>query len=202
MLTVKICGLTDATAIQTAVDAGADAIGFVFAKSVRQVSPELACKLAADLPPHVRKVAVMKNPRPDEWNDVQKIFQPDVLQTDAEDFDYLRVDASVEFWPVYREGKSEPRRNKSSCFLYEGKSSGSGETVDWNIAAGFAGYGRMMLAGGLSAENVGEAISVVRPWGVDVSSAVEATPGRKDPQMIRAFIRAVRNAENTKDVSV
>jgi phosphoribosylanthranilate isomerase len=80
-------------------------------------------------------------------------------------------------------------------FLYEGRCSGSGETVEWGLAATLARRGRMILAGGLDAANVGEAIARVRPFGVDVSSAVESAPGKKDPRKIRAFINAARAAQ-------
>ena len=79
-------------------------------------------------------------------------------------------------------------------FVYEGQKSGHGETVDWVIAAGHSRQGRMILAGGLSAANVGEAIARVAPFGVDVSSAVESRPGVKDPDRIRAFIEAAKAA--------
>jgi phosphoribosylanthranilate isomerase len=81
-----------------------------------------------------------------------------------------------------------------SQFVYEGRNSGKGETIDWNLAAQLARRGRMILAGGLDAGNVGAALARVRPFGVDVSSAVESAPGRKDPQKIKDFINAVRTA--------
>ena len=200
MTMVKICGLTDTAAVRAALDAGADAIGFVFAPSVRQVDPEQAKKLAADIPDDVLKVAVMKNPESGQVMNVLNEFKPDVLQTDVKDFQQISLNESVIAWPVYREGYDEPSRQDVGDFLYEGKKSGSGETVDWQVAARFARHGRMILAGGLSAANVGKAINVVRPYGVDVSSAVEDRPGHKDPDMIRDFISAVRKADSQKEV--
>jgi phosphoribosylanthranilate isomerase len=190
---VKICGMTDAAAVRAAVDAGADAVGFVFfAKSPRNVSPAEAAGLAAAVPDGIRKVAVMLHPDPALWAAVQETLRPDVLQTDLDDFATLDVDAGIEKWPVLREG-SLPERVPDT-FVYESVRSGSGTTVDWHAAAGLAADRRMILAGGLSVGNVAEAIGIVRPWGVDVSSAVEATRGAKDPARIEAFVTAARAA--------
>jgi phosphoribosylanthranilate isomerase len=190
---VKICGMTQAETIDAALRSGADALGFVFAESVRRVSPEHAKSVASDLSSHVLRVAVMRHPRKDEWQEVLDVFQPDVLQTDAADFDYLDVPTHVRRWPVVREG--DGAAGLPGEFVYEGVDSGQGLKVDWNIAAQLARRGRMILAGGLDAHNVGEAIARVRPFGVDVSSAVESAPGKKDPKKIRAFINAVRAAQ-------
>lgn len=197
---VKICGLRTREHIDAAIAAGADAIGFVFAESVRRIDPAAAAEITDGVPADVRKVAVMLHPSNDEWRDVLAGFEPDVLQTDAEDFATLDVPASIERWPVYRE------RNKvadpfildlkgSATFLYEGAKSGQGETVDWSRAATIAERGNMILAGGLGPSNVGDAIRAVRPWGVDVSSGVESAPGQKDSRLIQAFISAARAAE-------
>lgn len=194
MTLVKICGMTDGRAIQAAVAAGADAIGFVFAESVRRISPQDARDLAADIPHEIRKVAVMLHPHEEEWREVCETFQPDVLQTDAADFLQLDVPPSIEQWPVLREGSLDMQQAMPHTFVYEGHRSGRGEKVDWQQAAELAQRGQMVLAGGLSADNVAQAVRQVQPWGVDVSSAVESQPGRKDAERIRAFIEAVRNA--------
>ncbi len=190
---VKICGLQTATEVEAAVNAGADAVGFVFAKSVRQVSAKDAAELSALVPAHVKRVAVMLHPSDDDLQTVLGEFMPDVLQTDAGDFDELNVPDNLECWPVFREG-DEPASCASS-YVYEGKKSGAGQTVDWSKASRIAETGQMILAGGLAAKNVGEAVATVRPFGVDVSSAVESSPGVKDPELIREFIAAVRVAE-------
>lgn len=195
-LMIKICGLTDRAAVDAAVEGGADAIGFVFAKSPRQVSPDVAARLTEDLPEYVRRIAVMQHPADSELQSVLRVFNPDVLQTDVADFAYLSVPPDIETWPVYREGDINDTTKLPEEFLYEGQSSGTGETVDWQQAADYARRGRMILAGGLSPENVAAAIAAVTPWGVDVSSGVEASRGKKDPQKIRAFINAARSAAN------
>lgn len=189
---VKICGLTDADAVAAAVDAGADALGFVFADSVRRITPALAADVAGAVPGRVRRVAVMMHPGRDEWRQVLEVFRPDVLQTDIADFGYLDVPDTVERWPVIREGAAGGEL--PPVFVYEGVSSGTGRTVDWQAAALLARRGRMILAGGLGAGNVARAIDTVAPWGVDVSSAVESEPGKKAPEKIHAFVKAARAA--------
>lgn len=192
-LLVKICGLSQVEHVDAAIDAGADALGFVFAKSVREVTPQQAARLTASVPSSVKRVAVMLHPSNEDWQQVLKTFSPDVLQSDADDFSMLDVPTSIERWPVYREGGIKP--SADIPYVFEGPKSGQGETVDWSQAARLAVHGNMILAGGLGATNVAEAIATVRPYGVDVSSAVESAPGRKDSNLIRAFISAARAAE-------
>ena len=189
---VKICGLTSEAHVRTAAEAGADAIGFVFAESVRRVDPAHAARISSDVPGNVKRVAVMLHPSNDEWQEVLRQLKPDVLQTDAEDFADLDVPLDVTRWPVCREGD----RVTVPLFVYEGTKSGQGETVDWSVAAEIARNGNMILAGGLGVENVAEAIATVRPYGVDVSSGVESAPGQKDPEKIREFIKAAKAAGN------
>jgi phosphoribosylanthranilate isomerase len=197
---VKICGLSREEHVQAAVTAGADAVGFVFAESARRVSPSHARAITNNVPGTVRKVAVMLHPTNEEWQAVLAGFMPDVLQTDAEDFASLDVPDSVERWSVYREGSKATEnlgldKKVSVTYLYEGPKSGRGETVDWTHAAEIATQGKMILAGGISAANVAKAIATVKPFGVDVSSAVESAPGQKDSTLIREFIDAARAAE-------
>lgn len=192
---VKICGLRSSVDVAAAVAAGADALGFVFAESLRRVTPAEACAAALPAPRGILRVAVMRHPANEEWQQVLKEFAPDVLQTDIEDFAQLDVPETVLRWPVIREGSDALHSELPDTFLYEGRNSGQGETVDWEKAGQVAARGRMILAGGLDARNVAEAIRSARPYGVDVSSAVESAPGVKDPTMIREFIDAARAAE-------
>ncbi len=190
---VKICGLRNSEHVKAAIDAGADAVGFVFAESVRRVTPAEAATISVNVPSHIKRVAVMLHPTNDEWQEVLRGFAPDVLQTDAKDFASLDVPDSIERWPVFREGKGQPEARNT--YVYEGKKSGQGETVDWSRAATIACDGHMILAGGLAAVNVAAAIATVRPYGVDVSSAVETAPGQKDVRMINEFVSAAKAAE-------
>lgn len=190
---VKICGLTDRAAVQAAVAAGADAIGFVFYdKSPRNITVAIAAQLAEDVPANVRRVAVMLHPAKEHWQEVEAVLRPDVLQTDSDDFAYLDVAGGIETWPVLREGALSADAVLPETFVYEGRSSGRGELVDWDAAAVLARRGRMILAGGLHAGNIAAAIKRVRPFGVDVSSAVEAQPGIKDVAKIAAFVTAAK----------
>jgi phosphoribosylanthranilate isomerase len=193
---VKICGLRDAETIAAAVDAGADAIGFVFADSVRKISVQDARDLARDIPAHVQKVAVMQHPSNEEWQAVCDTFVPDVLQTDNQDLQQLSVPRHISTWPVIREGTDAANETLPETFIYEGITSGVGATVDWSLAARISDRGRMILAGGLNPANVAAAIRATQPWGVDVSSGVESSRGKKDIELIRNFIGAVRATEN------
>lgn len=192
---VKICGLTHVVSVDAAISAGADALGFVFADSPRKVTVRHAAFIASRVPRRVLRVAVMRQPEVALWREVQDIFCPDVLQTDGADFDYLDVPEDIQRWPVVREGEAATARDLEGVFVYEGPSSGRGEKVDWQVAAGVARKGRMILAGGLDVDNVAEALETVMPWGVDVSSGVESAPGVKDPELIHAFVAAVRATE-------
>lgn len=191
---VKICGLASAADVEAAVSAGANAVGFVFAESVRRVTTAAAREATAGMPADVLRVAVMRHPDKDECHRILDEFDADVLQADAEDFAQLDLPESIERWPVIREG--EHAATFPEIFLYEGSQSGSGKAVDWSRAAAIAKLGRMLLAGGLAEDNVAQAIHTVRPWGVDVSSGVESLPGCKDHELIRRFLGAVRAAEN------
>ena len=192
-LLVKICGLREERHVDAAVQAGASALGFVFADSVRKVSPQTARSITEAVPRSVKRVAVMLHPANDEWLAVLDTFAPDVLQMDAGDFAGLEVPAAVERWQVYREGQSAP--DVQGMYVYEGRKSGHGETIDWSAAAVVARSGQMVLAGGLDPANVALAVQTVRPFGVDVSSGVESSPGRKDAQLIKEFISAAKAAE-------
>jgi hypothetical protein len=142
----------------------------------------------------VARVAVMKNPSVEEVRLMQDGFAPTFLQTEYGDFGRLEITGVCRPLPVLRAGAPLPAR-LPPVILFEGPHSGSGETTDWRQAAKLARRTRLILAGGLDPDNVGEAIRQVRPYGVDVSSGVEATPGRKDPQLISRFVEAVRAAE-------
>ena len=192
---IKICGLSDAEGINAAVASGADAVGFVFyEKSPRNINIGHAIDLSALVPDQVLRVAVMLHPKPDFCDAVLSGLVPDVIQTDASDFSYLNVPGYVQRWPVLRESQVEKGVPVPERFIYESDASGRGSKVDWVKAARIATQGEMVLAGGLDAGNVAEAIRETKPWAVDVSSGVESAPGRKDPQMIHEFIAAARAA--------
>jgi phosphoribosylanthranilate isomerase len=188
---VKICGVTTTAALDAAVSAGADAIGFVFhAESPRNMSPRRAAALARGLPRGVLCVAVTLQPKQELVDRILEEMTPDVWQSDAADFSSIRIPASIERWPVLRQwtaGSKRPGR-----VLFESPSSGSGGRADWSAASVMARTSELILGGGLDANNVGRAIAAVRPFGVDVSSGVERAPGVKDAQRIREFVVAAR----------
>ncbi len=192
-LWIKVCGLTTPQAVAAAIEAGVSAVGFVFAESGRRVTASQAAALALTVPPDVARVAVMLHPEQASVDEICEIFRPDVLQTDMEDFAGLRVPRGVAVLPVVRAdaklpGELPPR------LLFEGPVSGTGRVADWSRARELACRTQLVLAGGLNAANVGEAIAQVRPFGVDVSSGVEAAPGIKDPERIHQFVAAAREA--------
>lgn len=189
---VKICGLTTEEGVNAAAEAGADAIGFVFAPSKRRVDAREARRLASLAPRTLKRVAVMLHPSQAQLDEVCELFAPDVLQTDAEDLLTLNVPQLVELMPVIRNGAKAA--TLPTRFLFEGAVSGAGATADWSQAASLATKTQLVLAGGLNPGNVRAAIHAVRPFGVDVSSGVERAPGIKDPGKISEFVQAARAA--------
>jgi phosphoribosylanthranilate isomerase len=191
---VKICGITDARAVQAALEAGADAIGFVFAPSVRQVSPQEAAQLALPARGRALCVAVTQHPGAGQLNSIFTLFKPDVLQTDAEDLPGITLPEGVSGWPVVRGEAPGSQSQYSGRLLFEGPRSGSGRVADWSLARSLAGNCELILAGGLSPANVAQAIASVRPFGVDVSSGVEEAPGQKSRALIGSFVASARAA--------
>jgi len=188
---IKICGMTTAAAVEAALEARVEAIGFVFARSVRQLAPERAAVLARPARGRVRCVAVTRHPTQASVDEIVRVFAPDILQSDAEDLAQLRLPAALEALPVLREGGAVPLPAR---ILFEGPASGSGTVSDWGVAAALARRTQLVLAGGLNAVNVAAAIAQVQPFGVDVSSGVEERPGVKSPAAIVSFVEAVRGA--------
>jgi phosphoribosylanthranilate isomerase len=195
MIWVKVCGLTTPEGVAAAVDAGVNAVGFVFAESKRKVAAQQAAQLARDVPGNILRVAVMLHPSQAQLDEVWSQFRPDVLQTDVDDLATLRVPEGLQVTPVLRSGRELPSALPARL-LFEGPVSGTGETTDWTAAAKLATRTQLILAGGLKPENVAHAIATARPFGVDVSSGVEARPGVKDPAKIYEFVRIARAADN------
>ena len=191
---IKICGLTTPEAVAAALDAGVDAIGFVFAKSVRQVTPSQAVELAAPARSRVRCVAVTRHPTQQDIDPIIAIFKPDLIQTDAADFDSLQLPAQLARLPVFRGAPDDENGRLPGRILFEGATSGAGALSDWSVARKVARRTELILAGGLNPGNVAAAIEAVRPFGVDVSTGVEARPGVKSPAEIENFVRAVRSS--------
>jgi phosphoribosylanthranilate isomerase len=190
---IKICGLTSAAAVATALELQVDALGFVFSVSVRQLSCERALELAQVARGRARCVAVTRHPTQPLVDEILRVFAPDVLQSDLADLEALRLPRSLELLPVVRDVAAAPPRLPARL-LFEGPRSGAGVTSDWSAAAALAPRTQLILAGGLSADNVAAGIAAVRPFGVDVSSGVEERPGLKSPATMAKFVRAARAA--------
>lgn len=190
---IKICGMTTPVAVSTALACEVDAIGFVFAASVRQVTTQRACELAAPARNRIACVAVTRNPTRESIAAILRDFRPDFLQTDIDDIAALDLPRSLGVLPVMRPGP-HAACTLPARILYEGPVSGSGQTTDWDVAAELARRCEVILAGGLNPLNVGIAMHHVRPFGVDVSSGVEDAPGIKSADKIERFVAAVRLA--------
>lgn len=203
---IKICGIKDDDALFAAADAGADAVGFVFvSSSPRFVDPETAYALMSNLPPFMASVAVVADPDIDEFADMEQICPTTYTQLHGDENEKLvkalgpDVFKAVRFDPatIAAELTKWERSEDVLAILVDGTAAGSGAALDWAALAAFTDpiSKPLILAGGLTPENVGEAIRLIRPYAVDVSSGVERARGIKDPALIEKFCRAVRAAD-------
>ena len=217
MTWVKICGITNLEDALVAVDAGADAVGFVlYEKSPRCVTVETAREILGKLPQKVEKVGVFVNEEEDSICSAVDALGITVVQMHGDREDPRVADLLVQRRPRIKVlaaismCRPDPRGwammwNPDSvrAFLLDsGNSSkygGTGKMFDWTAAApqldDIKKLGKVIAAGGLTSVNVGNAIRILKPWGVDVSSGVEARPGKKDPEKVQAFVRAVREID-------
>jgi phosphoribosylanthranilate isomerase len=190
---IKICGMTSEIAVSTALACQVDAIGFVFAASVRQVTAQRANQLAAPARGRSACVAVTRRPTREQVAAILRDFNPDILQTDFDDIAALDLPKTLSVLPVLRPGPGAACELPGRV-LYEGPVSGVGQVADWDAAAALARRCQVILAGGLNPLNVGIAMHQVRPFGVDVSSGVEDQPGVKSADRIEKFVAAARMA--------
>jgi phosphoribosylanthranilate isomerase len=216
MTWIKICGMTNLEDALVAVDAGADAVGFVFyEKSPRCVSVETARRIAEKLPEGVEKVGVFVG-----VSSIVAGVSKEAGLTVAQIYLHARSTLPDEYLtnmpcrviPAISPGAvggnelcgfrvSDEVRNRVVAALIDSGNSerpgGTGKRLDWHAMAALACRAgiNLIVAGGLRPDNVGEAIEILKPWGVDVVSGVEASPGKKDPEKVRAFVRAVRDAD-------
>ena len=194
-LWIKICGLRNAAAIEAAVDARVQAVGFVFHESSpRNLALTDAVQLQAVVPAHIERIAVFLHPSQELLGAVLARVRPDCVQMDAADLRALRLPADQAVLPVLRSGACGSGGEPASRFLFEGARSGAGEKAEWSEAAQLARTSRVVLAGGLSVVNIADAIGQVRPYGIDVSSGVESSRGEKSPALIKEFAQAARAA--------
>jgi phosphoribosylanthranilate isomerase len=195
---IKICGMTTLEAVEASIEAGADAVGFVFAPSVRQLTAPKAASLARIARGRVLCTAVTRHPTQQAIDEIIEVFKPDLLQADAADLLRLRLPAQLPLLPVFRDYAEDGQL--PARFLFEGSVSGSGQTCDWSAARELAARAELILAGGLTAANAAAALAAVHPFGVDVSSGVEMRPGIKSQAEIARFVSVVRAAGLQKEL--
>ena len=203
MIKIKICGITNLDDALFAAECGADALGFNFyKKSPRYIEPQKAAEIIAQLPPFVMPVGVFVNEREDRIREIRHLTCIQSVQ--------LHGDESPEFCQRFegRVIKAFQVKDKESlkvmahyrvgAFLLdsyrEGMRGGTGVTFDWHLAVVAKTFGKIILAGGLTPENVTEAVKLVQPYGVDVAGGVEKEKGIKDPGMVKKFITEVRRS--------
>lgn len=221
MTWVKICGITNLDDARLAVDAGADALGFIFFEgSPRNVSPEVAASIIAKLPEPIEKVGVFVNASSDQVSRVLVEAGLTAVQLHGAVNAPVRdggpnVARKTKVYVVYSDHElqflagaarmDEKLRFPDAIFLDSGtpqKWGGTGKRFDWEGAAPLVAALRqnykIVVAGGLNPGNVTEALTLLAPWGVDVASGVELLPGKKDSEKVRAFVRAIREADRRR----
>jgi phosphoribosylanthranilate isomerase len=209
---IKICGTTSLEDALSSMEAGADALGFIFAPSKRQVSPEQAQRIISQLPPNIEKIGVFLDAGAMGIRQVLSEVDLTGIQMHGEG------DFPAEVYSYLPADRRDGLRKIKTIIVWEGfearfdsyaavpgvvdtwlfdSGAGSGKPFDWQGARAKLGerQGKFIVAGGLTPENVGDAIRTFRPWGVDVVTGVELEPGRKDPEKLKAFVAAVRKAE-------
>ena len=212
MTKAKICGLTELEDARLAVDCGADALGFVFAPSPRRISPERAAEIIAGLPASVVTVGLFVNEEPETVRRVVAVSGVSAVQLHGDEPPAAVAELARcgrlrrgDFGPVIKALRVAGADSldaiesypEASAFLLDAychdRPGGTGQRFDWALARQAVARGRpIILAGGLDPDNVARAIAEVRPFAVDVSSGVEASPGRKDPEKLRRFLRVVK----------
>ena len=192
---IKICGLKTQESVETAVNSGADMLGFVFAKdSPRYINPEEAKQLIELIPDGIDTVAVMLHPKQSEIDRVLNHVKVNYLQTDVNDFYSFDLKHRAHPLRVYRDNQTfDPNIMEDKPFaLFEGPVSGTGNLVNQERAKIACDSRKVLLAGGLNINNIQNVLTHVRPFGVDVSSGLEIERGIKSEQKIIEFIRIVR----------
>jgi phosphoribosylanthranilate isomerase len=204
MTRVKICGISSAEDALAAVEAGADALGFVFVPGTpRLVHPETAERIVAGLPPFVTAVGVFVDQPLEEVLRIAARCNLQAVQLHGDEPEAFSRGIPLKVIKAIRVREAPDLRPIATypahAFLLdafvEGQAGGTGTPISWDLAVQAKGHAPIILSGGLRPETVGLAVRRVRPYGVDVSSGVEVRPGRKDHQKVREFIAAVRQAD-------
>ena len=202
---VKICGTTSEEDALLAVAMGADAVGFIFAPSTRQVAPIVVADIVKRLPPEILTVGVFRDEAPARVVEVMHSTGLRAAQLQGHETPEQcrwvreRVPFTIRAFAAGDRAVRAAGDYGADVIMIDTPSPGSGQVFDWSLAAEVPDGQRILLAGGLTADNVSAAITAVQPWGVDVATGVERSPGRKDPSKLRAFIAAVRAVEADGD---
>jgi phosphoribosylanthranilate isomerase len=198
---VKICGITSEDDALFAVAMGADAVGFVFAPSVRQIAAQQVYDITRRLPPEILTVGVFRDEHPERVIDTVNRAGLKAAQLHGHESPEMVAEVAHSVRFVIKgvvAGSSDARRARdfgTDYILVDAPSPGGGKVFDWSLIDEVAEGPKIILAGGLGPDNVAHAITIARPWGVDVSSGVEKSPGRKDPIKVKQFIERARAAE-------
>ena len=198
---VKICGTTSEEDALLAVAMGADAVGFIFAPSPRQIAPVQARDIARRLPPEIITVGVFRNETPGRVVEVVNGIGLKAAQLHGREtpeqtqWVRRRVPMVIKAFAAGDGAVRRARDHGTDVVMIDAPSPGSGQVFDWRLCEGVPPGARLLLAGGLTPDNVGDAIAQVKPWGVDVVTGVEASPGHKDARLLRTFVAAARAAE-------
>lgn len=205
MIKVKICGITNATDARFAARAGADALGFNFVPgTVRYISPEKVKPIVMELPPFVAAVGVFADSEPSAIREI--VGSCGLHYAQLHGYETPKRCARLRGIKLLKalRIRSEEDLNQLGHYTVEayvldtyvpGKLGGTGESFDWRIVRAVTGTNKIILAGGLSPENVAEAIAAARPYGVDVSSGVEETPRKKSKELVECFIRIAKSVD-------
>jgi phosphoribosylanthranilate isomerase len=197
---VKICGITTEADALLAVALGADALGFVFAPSRRQVAPQAVQRIVERVPREIVTVGVFRNEAPARVVEIVNSIGLRGAQLHGDestsDSQWVaeRVPWTIKAFPAGHRNVGRFEEYGADAVLVDADSPGSGEVFDWRLAEGVVDPTRLIVSGGLHDGNVADAIAHLRPMGVDVSSGVESAPGRKDPRKVRSFVVAARRA--------
>ena len=197
---VKICGTTCEDDALLAVALGADAVGFVFAPSPRQIAPQIAGDIVKRLPPEIVTVGVFQNESPARVLRIAHLAGLRAVQLHGreppESARWLssRLPMVIQAFPAGDARVQQAADYHVHAVLLDAPHPGSGQVFDWSLASEVPTGQRLMIAGGLTAENIGAAVARARPWGVDAVSGIERQPGRKDPIKMRDFIASARAA--------
>ena len=211
MVRVKVCGITNDEDATLAVDLGAHAVGFIFAPSPRRVSPQHARQIIRRLPPFVTTVGVFVNENPETIRNISRHCNLDFIQFHGDEGPDLCVEWMPRAIKAFRVrdrsflDQMEPYRHRTRAVLLDAYSQeargGTGGVFDWALAleAKAAGFS-VILSGGLGPSNADEAIRRVRPFAVDVNSRIEQSPGKKDPLLLKRFMK-IMNRINSQEAT-